>query len=56
MKCKLCNEKIRKGKEGILDILDSGEKKRLLGLKKKENICFDCKFDLIMLDVINPWR
>lgn len=55
MKCKFCEAKIKKGNEGICDWIDNGERRRFLKLKKNENICMECKTQLLMLNIISPW-
>ena len=56
MKCTLCGEKITKCNNGFSELLDNEEKQKVLQLKHDETICTECKFDLMMLDIISPFR
>ena len=53
MKCKICKSKIVK--KGFSDLLNNDEARRFLKLKKKENICMDCKTDLLYNNMLAPW-
>jgi phage-related protein len=53
--CKICSEKIKKN-SGLSELaLNNDERRRLLGLKKDESICIDCKKDLLYAAIISPF-
>lgn len=53
--CKICGRKIKSHNNGLSDLLDNAETKKLLKMKKKDNICIECKFTMMAVDIIIPY-
>jgi hypothetical protein len=54
-KCAICSTKITRLNNGFLELLTSEEKKRLIGLKKDQSICLECKSEMLYAGIISPW-
>lgn len=54
-KCTLCQATITDRNNGFSDLLDNSEKKRLLNLGKEQTVCLECKSDLLLAGIINPY-
>jgi hypothetical protein len=56
MKCQICGAEVTKNNNGFSDLLNNEEKKRVLNLKPEQTVCCECKFTVMALDIISPFR
>ena len=52
MKCKLCGKTVEKSRCNTG--LNKDEKRRLKRVRKAQNICFSCKLDAAICDILRP--
>jgi hypothetical protein len=54
--CQICGTSITEQNNGFSDLLDNEESKRLLHLAKEQTICGECKFTVMALEIISPFK